>query len=181
MTTSVNDFSPFVGQPVRSVQTVLREIGNQYEQMPKVIPDGIYGTETEASVRWFQEFAGLPVTGVVDKATWDTLLEEYVALLAQREPPRCIQILPEDFVTIFPGEERVELKPIQAILKNISSELDTVEDLEITGIHDNNSVNSVKSIQKILGKEEHGKIDKDFWNDLADIYEVHVSRPKFQR
>ena len=178
---NVNDFSPFLGQPIRSVQTYLREIGNKYEDMPNVIPDGIYGSETEASVRWFQEFAGLPVTGIVDIRTWDTILEEYFTLLAEREPPVCIRILPDDFTVILPGEERKELNPIQAILKNLANELETVSDLEITGIHDENSVNSVKSVQQILGKTEHGNIDKEFWNDLASVYEVHIANPKFQR
>ncbi|MBQ7792411.1 MAG: peptidoglycan-binding protein, partial [Clostridia bacterium] len=94
---NVNDFSPFLGQPIRSVQTYLREIGNKYSEMPNIIPDGIYGPETEASVRWFQEFVGLPVTGIVDKRTWDTILEEYFTLLAEREPPVCIRILPDNF------------------------------------------------------------------------------------
>ncbi len=179
MQTSVNDFSPFLGQPIRSVQTMLREVGSVYEEMPNVIPDGIYGTETEASVRWFQQFSNLPVTGVTDKLTWDTLLKEYVRLSEQRQPPRCIRILPDDFAVIFPGEERRELTVIQALLKNLSQELVSISDLEITGIHDGKSVQSVQSVQKILGKEEHGNIDKDFWNDLIDLYETHVSNPAF--
>lgn len=181
MASTVNDFSPFLGQPIRSLQTYLREIGNTYEEMPTVIPDGIYGTQTENSVRWFQEFAGLPVTGVVDKTTWDTLLNEYFILLSKRQPPVCVKILPDDFVIIYPGDVKKELHPIQAMLKNLALNLETVSDLDITGIHDEKSVESVKSIQHILGKEENGNIDKDFWNDLALIYETHISNPNFQR
>lgn len=177
----VNDFSPFLGQPIRSVQTSLREVAKKYDDMPTVIPDGIYGPETENSVRWFQEFSGLPVTGVVNKKTWDTLLEEYFTLLAEREPPVCIRILPDDFTVILPGESPKELTSIQALLKNLANELETVADLEITGIHDESSVQSVQSVQKILGKEEHGRIDKELWNDLALLYETHISNPKFYR
>lgn len=181
MSTSVNDFSPFLGQPIRSLQTFLREIGNQYEEMPTVIPDGIYGEQTEASVRWFQEFRGLPVTGVVDKRTWDTILEEYFLLLAEREAPACVAILPDDFTVIVPGDEKRELQPIQAILKSLSNELETISDLDITGIHDEKSVDSVKSVQAILGKEAHGTIDKEFWNDLVSLYENHISKSRFHR
>lgn len=181
MPTSVNDFSPFLAQPVRSVQTYLREIGNTYSEMPKVIPDGIFGPETERSVRWFQEFAGLQVTGIVDKKTWDTILEEYFVLLTKREPPNCIRILPDDFDIILPGDKKTELHPIQSLLRNLSNELETVQTPEITGVHDEKSVNSVKSVQRILGKEPHGNIDKEFWNDLTALYEVHISRPRFQR
>ena len=174
MNTSVNDFSPFLGQPVRSAQTFLREIANQFDEMPKVIPDGIYGAQTEASVRWFQNFRGLPVTGVIDKRTWDTLLEDYLILLSEREPPVCVNLLPKDFDVILPGEENLHLHPIQAMMKNMSLKFDTVSDLDITGVHDEASVNSVKSLQKILGKEESGAIDKAFWNDLVAMYESNL-------
>lgn len=174
MKTSVNDFSPFLGQPIRSAQTFLREIGNRYEEMPTVIPDGIFGEQTEASVKWFQNFRGLPVTGVIDKKTWDTLLEDYLFLLSERQPPVCVNLLPKDFDVILPDEENHHLHPIQAMMKNLSSEFDTVENLEITGVHDEASVNSVKSLQKILGKEETGNIDKAFWNDLVAIYEAYI-------
>lgn len=174
LNTSVNDFSPFLGQPVRSAQTFLREIANKYEEMPTVIPDGIYGEQTEASVKWFQNFRGLPVTGVIDKRTWDTLLEDYLILLSEREPPVCVNLLPKDFGVILPNEENSYLHSIQAIMKNLSSKFDTVSDLDITGIHDEASVNSVKSLQRILGREETGNIDKAFWNDLAAIYETHL-------
>ena len=176
MNTSVNDFSPFLGQPIRSAQTFLREIGNRYEEMPTVIPDGIFGEQTEASVKWFQNFRGLPITGVIDKRTWDTLLEDYLFLLNEREPPVCVNLLPRDFEVIFEGEENRHLHPIQAMLKNLSLEFDTVSELEITGIHDEASVNSVKSLQKILGKEEDGNIDKALWNDLVAIYEAYLSK-----
>ncbi len=174
MNTSVNDFSPFLGQPIRSAQTFLREIANQYEEMPTVIPDGIFGEQTEASVKWFQDFRGLPVTGVIDKRTWDTLLEDYLFLLSEREPPVCVNILPKNFEVIHPGEENRYLHPIQAIMKNLSLEFDSVSDLDITGVHDEASINSVKSLQKILGKEENGNIDKAFWNDLVAIYEANL-------
>lgn len=177
MNTSVNDFSPFLGQPIRSAQTFLREIGNKYDEMPTVIPDGIYGEQTEASVKWFQNFRGLPVTGVIDKQTWDTLLEDYLFLLSEREPPVCVNLLPKDFDIILPDETNIHLQPIQAMIKNLSGKFDTVSDLEITGIHDEASVNSVKSLQKILGREENGNIDKAFWNDLAAIYETHFITP----
>lgn len=174
MNTSVNDFSPFLGQPIRSAQTFLREIGQKYEDMPTVIPDGIFGEQTEASVKWFQNFRGLPVTGVIDKQTWDTLLEDYLILLSERTPPVCINLLPKDFDVIVPGEENKHLHPIQALMKNMSLIFDTVPELEITGIHDEASVNAVKSLQKLLGKEEDGRIDKNFWNDLAAVYEAHL-------
>ncbi len=181
MASTVNDFSPFLGQPIRSLQTFLREIGQKYEEMPTVVPDGIYGPQTEASVRWFQEFSALPATGITDKKTWDAVVNEYFIIINQRTPPVCVNILPKDFTLIQAEDNQKELHPIQAMIKNLANTLESVLDLEITGVHDENSVNSVKSIQNILGKEETGIIDKELWNDIVLLYETHVSSPRFQR
>ena len=42
--------------------------------------DGIYGTKTRESVRKFQEIFDLPVTGVVNFATWYEISRIYVAV-----------------------------------------------------------------------------------------------------
>ncbi len=43
----------FVGQPVRSLQTMLRIIAQQDAMQPGIIPDGIYGQQTVAAVSAF--------------------------------------------------------------------------------------------------------------------------------
>ena len=35
--------------------------------------DGVFGASTEQAVKLFQEGLGLPVTGIVDKDTWDSI------------------------------------------------------------------------------------------------------------
>ena len=42
---------------------------------PQLPVTGIFGKLTTAAVRSFQEAAGLPVTGAIDRKTWDALLE----------------------------------------------------------------------------------------------------------
>lgn len=59
------------GEDVRRVQNRLAEVAG----MPRG-GDGWYGPTTRATVRAFQEANGLPVTGVVDRATWDALFSE---------------------------------------------------------------------------------------------------------
>lgn len=173
MTTTLNDFSPFIGQPVRSLQTFLRTLGQKYDEMPTVIPDGNFGEQTETSLRWFQSIKNLPATGVADKPTWDVLVSDYLDFIAESEPPLCIRVLPDGFEAIFPGEENQYLFIIQSIMKNLATVFNNIPDLQISGVHDESSINTVKSIQNILGKEALGVIDKEFWNDLAVLHETH--------
>lgn len=68
------------GEDVRTVQNQLNTISKGYPAIPKVDEDGIYGPKTKASVEVFQRIFDLPVTGVVNFATWYELSRIYVAI-----------------------------------------------------------------------------------------------------
>lgn len=68
------------GDKVRQMQEQLNVIAGAYPAIPRVTVDGIYGPGTAASVREFQSVFGLPVTGVVDYATWYRISEIYVGV-----------------------------------------------------------------------------------------------------
>lgn len=67
----------YVGMPIRTLQTMLRSISRLNENIPAVVPDGIYGNDTVRSVTAFQRQFGLPVTGVVNQGTWNRIVEIY--------------------------------------------------------------------------------------------------------
>jgi peptidoglycan hydrolase-like protein with peptidoglycan-binding domain len=52
----------------------------------KLVVDGGYGSATERQVRAFQKANGLPVTGIVDEATYETLVRPVVAALSPIAP-----------------------------------------------------------------------------------------------
>lgn len=68
------------GDKVRQMQEQLNVIAGAYPAIPRVTVDGIYGPGTAASVREFQSVFGLPVTGIVDYATWYKISEIYVGV-----------------------------------------------------------------------------------------------------
>ncbi len=65
---------------VRTIQEQLNEISDNYPAIQKLRVDGIYGSNTEAAVRKFQEIFDLPQTGTVDFATWYQISNIYVAV-----------------------------------------------------------------------------------------------------
>ena len=67
----------YVGQPIRSLQTMLRTIAHADETLVRLVPDGIYGPNTVQAVREFQRQQELPVTGETDNATWDQIVAVY--------------------------------------------------------------------------------------------------------
>lgn len=68
------------GSKVRQMQEQLNLIGEFYNSIPVLIPDGIYGERTADAVRAFQKIFRLPQTGIVDYPTWYKISDMYVRL-----------------------------------------------------------------------------------------------------
>ncbi len=62
------------GETVVLLQRYLARIADTFSELPTVTPTGYFGNVTERAVRAFQEFAELPVTGVVNIETWDAIV-----------------------------------------------------------------------------------------------------------
>lgn len=77
------------GIPVRTIQTYLNRISDDYPLIPKQAVDGIYGAKTENAVSTFQKVFGLPVIGKVDYPTWYKISDIYVAVTKIAELRRC--------------------------------------------------------------------------------------------
>lgn len=164
---------PLVGEPVRSLQTFLRKISGSRD-IPTVVPDGIFGSQTKASVEEFQRLYLLPVTGEVDLKTWRKIIEIFDEVTEETAPPKRLLIFPEEAYIIDVGTEDEYLYVIQGALKGISNNVENVPELDVTGVHDKASVDAVKSVQKIAGIEENGIINKETVNAITNVYEFYV-------
>ena len=65
------------GQEVIYLQEYLNAIARVYTEIPTVTVDGMFGPATEAQVRAFQQFVGLPVDGVAGLDTWYAIGDVY--------------------------------------------------------------------------------------------------------
>ena len=73
------------GDAVMQLQILMNEVAMLYCTAEFVPVDGVFGESTEQAVRLFQEGLGLPVSGVVDRETWQRIYE----LLNQPIPGAC--------------------------------------------------------------------------------------------
>ena len=74
---------------VRELQDYLAKISTRYPSIPHLATDGIFGPETTASVRAFQELNQLSPTGRVDRITWETIVAVYTRIVRKRRLSRC--------------------------------------------------------------------------------------------
>lgn len=68
------------GEAVETLQEYLSYLSETYPEIPDVPVTGVFGNQTQASVEAFQQLFGLPVTGVVGPAVWNSIAENYADL-----------------------------------------------------------------------------------------------------
>lgn len=160
----------FVGQPVRSLQTMLRVIAQHDTLLPNVIPDGIYGRQTTTAVSAFQRRYGLPVTGVADQLTWDTIYNTYQPALIYVGEAQPIEVVLEPNQVIRRGESNPNIYLTQGMLMVLSEIYSSVTPPSMTGTLDIPTAQSLESFQNLHGLPVTGELDKITWHNLALQY-----------
>lgn len=164
------------GEPVRNLQHFLRHISYYYSTVPAVIPDGIFSLQTREAVMGFQKTFSLPVTGIVDFETWNSIIEILNEISEYEAEALLPQVFPATDFLINPGENPLCLYIIHSMLYSISTIFENFDDFNITGIHDESSVNLVKDVQKLFNLEPNGIIDKRTFNMITSLYNHHVDK-----
>jgi len=166
----------FIGQPIRSLQTMLRVIAEDDPGHLKLIPDGIYGPETAAAIIRFQQKHRLPPTGVTDQGTWDAIVEAFEPALIRQDSAWPLNILLDPGQVIRRNEHHPNVFLIQGILAALSEIYGSISRPKLTGTLDEATADALTSFQRISGLPETGHIDKITWKHLALQYPLATAR-----
>ena len=170
----------FVGQPIRSLQTMLRVLAEQDDRYQTVIPDGIYGPQTMSAVSIFQRNHGLPVTGVTDQATWEAIAlahEDALILVTEAQP---LEIILNPNEVLRRGDESPYLYVAQALLIVLSETYGSVGTPSQNGILDDATADALSSFQALSGLPMTGELDKITWKHLALHFPLAANKGKGQ-
>ena len=137
-------------------QLGLNRIANNYPAINEIIPaDGYYGESTENAVREFQRIFNLPVTGIIDKATFYKIRQIYVAVSKLSEVAvvgsiyeQIIEITRE---SLLQGDIRPSVDILQYFLDVLSSFYHTIPSVTYTGVFDRQTRVAVIEFQKRMG------------------------------
>lgn len=157
----------FVGQPVRSLQTMLRTIAQLNERQPSVIPDGIYGRQTAAAVSAFQRRNGLPVTGSADPVTWERIVEEFELARIETDPAWAVQINLDPGEILRRGQRDHRVYLLQSMLTVLNKAASSIPAPDHNGILDDATAAAVEAFQVYAGLPVTGEVDKRTWKNLA--------------
>ena len=163
------------GPNVVTVQVELNRIAQNYPAIPKIpVVDGIYGPQTEASVRKFQEIFDLEPDGIVGPATWYELVRLYVAVTSLAE----LRSQGQTFYanswlypnTLNVGDQGTLVRFLQYMLRMISQFIPAIPSVEIDGIYGNSTREAVLAFQRRFGLDPTGEVDPDTWDEVYDQY-----------
>ena len=160
----------FVGQPIRSLQTMLRVIAQHDSAHPDVIPDGIYGPETVAAVSAFQQLHALPVTGIADQTTWEAIVEIYNPAYVNIVAAYPLEIVLNPGQIIRKGERNCHLYLVQGMLTTLAEIYHSVSQPTMSGLLDEATAESIASFQVLSGLPMTGHLDKHTWKHLVLQY-----------
>lgn len=161
----------YLGNPILSLQTMLRQISDFDPRILPVVPDGLYGASTYASVRSFQEAYDLPANGEVDRRTWDAIVEAHNHILAERMQPRT-QPFWFPGQSVQPGERNIHLYLVQAMLVALSQFYPELEVPPVDGIFGPATQRNLQWIQAKAGLPETGNLNTLTWHALNSLYRI---------
>ena len=157
----------FVGQPVRSLQHMLRILAEDDDRYFPLIPDGIDGPATIAAVSNFQRIHGLPVTGITDQDTWEAVVRHHDAAYIRIRQAEPVEIILNPGEVLRRGDESPYLHVAQALLQVLSDTYGSIPSPSRNGRLDEATADSLSSFQGLLGYPMTGELDKLTWKQLA--------------
>ena len=157
----------FIGQPVRSLQTMLRVLAEADPHLATVVPDGIYGPVTMNAVATFQRQNELPATGITDQKTWEKIVGEYEQSLIIIDSAQPIEIILNPGQVFRHGEASPYIYLLQAMLTQLSNDHSSIQPPSHSGVMDDPTVTSLADFQKLAGLPETGEFDKITWKHLT--------------
>lgn len=164
----------FVGQPIRSLQTMLRVIAKDDKRIPLVVPDGIYGPTTMNAVAAFQRLNQIPPTGVTDQNTWEAINNVYDNARIRIEKAAPIEVLLEPGQVITAGEQNPYIYILQGMLSFLSETNTMIPPPSATGILDEETAASIIAFQQIAALDQTGDLDRITWLYLVEHFTLNA-------
>ena len=166
----------FVGQPIRSLQTMLQVIAQNDPGYITVTPDGIYGPETIRAVAAFQRKHMLPVTGITDLATWEAIIPVFDQSLAEQNAAPPVEVVWNPGVVLCRGEFHPNLFLVQGMLAVLADVYHSVSKPSLSGVLDDITSDSLASFQMLSGLPMTGNLDRMTWAQLSQQYPLAANR-----
>ena len=156
------------GTAVRELQYYLYLIAAFEPSVPTVKIDGVFGASTQASVRAYQQLAGLTVDGVVGAATWDSIYQTSQRLGASGAVITA-RSLSYPGTPLSEGSSGSDVLYYSILIDRIAYYFESVESAGQTSTFTAALTDATKSFQALLGLPVTGIVDEATWNNAEAL------------
>ena len=161
------------GIPVRTIQYYLSIIAYFNSSLEPVPLNGFFDSATVDAVERFQEFYGLPVTGIVNTETWNTIQRIYRETVASLPPGyegENAKLYPGYFLTV--GMRSQAVTDLQTYLSFIGQNINEIPQIPVTGYYGEQTENAVSTFQRLFGITVSGSVGPVTWAQIAKEYDA---------
>ena len=163
------------GPSVVTAQVMLNRISQSYPAIPKISPvDGIFGAQTEAATRKFQEVFDLTEDGIIGRSTWYALVRYYIAVTRMAElRSQGQKYYNNSWATTDPineGDRGIKVEHLQYMLSVLSEYIPEIPPLAVDGIFGPITRNAVLAAQRRFGLPQTGIVNFETWDEIYDQF-----------
>ena len=165
------------GVAVRTIQRQLNRIARDYPSFGNVIVDGVFGQNTDDTVKKFQKQFGLAMDGIVGRKTWYKISYIYVAVKDLAELTSEGEAnTGEPLDGVYPGTSLREgstgaaVEQVQFWLSELAEFNSNIPRVNVDGIFGPATTAAVRAFQERYGLVVDGIVGRDTWKTLYDQY-----------
>ena len=161
------------GEGVLTVQYYLSYIAQFVPTVTAVAYDGSFGPATADAVRSFQGTYSLPVTGIVDRLTWDRMENVYYSYVRELDYEfRVGRILPYPGRIITAGTEGSDVRVLQEYLNYIASAYPDIPRVNVDGVYGPATEAQVQAFRQLFNMpSESRRVTAPLWAAIANVYD----------
>ena len=153
------------GSAVEQLQFWLNTLAQYESSIPSLTVDGVYGTGTANAVRAFQRKYGLTVDGVVGRATWTELYDQFRSIQSDNGTPNAYP-----GTALREGASGQNVRLVQFWLKIARTVYSSLSNVTVDGKFGSATTAAVRRFQTYFGLTSDGVVGRTTWNKLYEVY-----------
>ena len=153
------------GSAVEQLQFWLNTLAQYESSIPSLTVDGVYGTGTANAVRAFQRKYGLTVDGVVGRATWTELYDQFRSIQSDNGTPNAYP-----GTALREGASGQNVRLVQFWLKIARTVYPSLSNVTVDGRFGSATAAAVRRFQTYFGLTSDGVVGRTTWNKLYEVY-----------
>ena len=152
-----------IGIGINKMQAYLNMMQERNLITTRNMQDGVYGPLTETAVREWQRYAGLPINGIINYDTWNTIVDKLRELNIVTNIP-----VASNTYYLSSGTPGLSVFKMQEYLNEIAASNHCLRPIPVDGIYGSKTTTAVQQFQYLYDLNIDGNIGKATWDAIVN-------------